>query len=78
MFFGIFGILDNSAFYYSVEKWRSQFIPNNYQALKAKKRGFCVFLAFRPILGVCQSKVEAKIVVFSIEQCSPIFKVNLI
>jgi len=51
MFFGIVGILENSAFHYSAEKGRSQMISKKYQALKVKKRGFCVFLAFRPIFG---------------------------
>jgi len=49
MFFNIFGILGNSAFHFSVEKGRSPLISKKYQALKVKKRGFCVFLAFRPI-----------------------------
>jgi len=52
MFFGIVGILENSAFNYSVEKWRSPLIPKKYQALKVKKRGFWPSDLF---LGVCQS-----------------------
>jgi len=51
MFFGIVGILENSAFHCSVEKGRSPMISKKYQALKVKKRGFCLFLAFRPIFG---------------------------
>jgi len=51
MFFGIVGILENSAFHYSVEKRMSPMISKKYQVLKVKKRGFCVFLAFRPIFG---------------------------
>jgi len=49
MFVGIVGILENSAFHLSVEKGRSPMILEKYQALKVKKRVFCVFLAFRPI-----------------------------
>jgi len=51
MSFGIVGILDNSAFHFSVEKGRSPMILKKYQALKVKKCGFCVFLAFRNIFG---------------------------
>jgi len=51
MFFGIVGILENSAFHFSVEKGRSPLIPKKYQALKVKKRGFCLFLAFKSIFG---------------------------
>jgi len=51
MFFGIVGILENSAFHFSVEKRRSPMISKKYQALKVKKRGFCLFLAFGPIFG---------------------------
>jgi len=51
MFFGIVGILENSAFHYSVEIGRSPMISKNDQALKVKKRGFCLFLAFGPIFG---------------------------
>jgi len=46
MFFGIVGILENSAFHFSVEKGRSPMISKKYQALKVKKRSFCLFLAF--------------------------------
>jgi len=49
MFFGIVGILEISTFHYSVEKGKSPMILKKYQALKVKKRGFCVFLAFAPI-----------------------------
>jgi len=51
MFFGIVGILENSAFHFSVEKGRSPMISKKYQALKVKKRGFCLFSAFGPIFG---------------------------
>jgi len=49
LFLAIIGILEHSAFDYSVEKGRSPMILKKYQALKVKKRVFCVFLAFRPI-----------------------------
>jgi len=52
MFFGIVGILEHSAFHLSVEKGRSSMISKKYQALKVKKRVFCVFLAFNPSLEV--------------------------
>jgi len=51
MFFGIVGILENSAFHFSVEKGRSPMISKKYQDLKVKKRGFCLFLVFGPIFG---------------------------
>jgi len=51
MFFGMIGILENSAFHFSVEKGRSPMISKKYQTLKVKKRGFFLFLAFGPIFG---------------------------
>jgi len=51
MFFGIVGILENSATIFSIEKGTSPMISKKHQALKVKKRGFCLFLAFGPIFG---------------------------
>jgi len=47
MFFGIVGIHENSAFH-SVEK---PMILKKISGFEGEKRGFCVFLAFRPIFG---------------------------
>jgi len=51
MFFGIIGILENSAFLYSVEKGRSPLISKKISGFEGEKNGFCVFLAFKPIFG---------------------------
>jgi len=48
VFFGIFGILENSAFQYSVEKGRP---TGKKSGFEDEKRVFCVFLDFRPIFG---------------------------
>jgi len=60
MFFDIIGIFENPAFHYSVEKLRSPLISKKYQALKVKKRCFCVFLAFKPIFKGLPIKVGGK------------------
>jgi len=60
MFFGIVEILENTAFHFSVEKGKSPMILKKYQALKVKKRGFCLFLAYGPIFGGLSIKVGGK------------------